>query len=863
MTTPLVVMWSLFYHLSAVTPASLIPAPVCTLQGNFEPDFQADGDLIIGGLFPMHYRVEPPDQNFTYKPAAPQCWGFDPRSFRWAQTMRLAVEEINQSQNLLPNFTLGYKIFDSCATHVAGQRAALAILNGPDLAQSVVCSGTAPVLAVVGDSGTSQSIVVSRTLQPFRIPMISYFSTCSCLSNRKEFPTFFRVIPNDDYQVKAIASLLLRFGWTWVGVVTEDDDYGRFAVQGLLKEVKNSGVCLAYQKMIPKVYSREGILEILDVMKHSTARVVISFAAEGELYPFFKEYMDQNITGIQWIASEAWVTASVFTGSEFYPFLGGSIGFAVRQGQIPGLRDYLVSVNPLRYPSNNLVHKLWGALYGCSLYPSSNRTQTSSQLPPCSGLEPLQEQHSAYLNTSSPRVAYNVYKAVYAIAHSLHNLISCKPRRGPFHNSSCADATNIQPWQVQQYLQDVVFTISGEEVDFDAHGDSIPSYDLINWQRGATGNIEFVNVGLYDGAKDIGNELFIKEEAIMWTGHQTKVLVSVCSESCAPGSRMAVRRGAPVCCFDCVPCDDGKISNENDSVDCTSCPDDYWSNAARTECIPKGIEYLSHDAMGLTLTVIAVLGACLTVAVLGVFLYHRNTPIVKVNNSELSFFILLSLTLCFLCALVFIGEPTSWSCMLRHTAFSITFSLCISCILGKTLVVLAAFTATRPGNNIMKWLGPKQQRFIISVCTFIQVIICAVWLITAPPFPNKNTQYDRSRIILECSVGSEQAFWCVLGYIGFLAALCFILAFLARKLPGNFNEAKYITFSMLIFCAVWLAFIPAYVSSPGKFTVAVEIFAILASSFGLLLCLFAPKCYIIILKPQKNTKQHLMGKVTK
>ncbi|XP_061072467.1 extracellular calcium-sensing receptor-like [Conger conger] len=585
MTTPLVVMWSLFYHLSAVTPASLIPAPVCSLQGNFEPDFQADGDLIIGGLFPMHYRVEPPDQNFTYKPAAPQCWGFDPRSFRWAQTMRLAVEEINQSQNMLPNFTLGYKIFDSCATHVAGQRAALAILNGPDLAQSVVCSGTAPVLAVVGDSGTSQSIVVSRTLQPFR--------------------------------------------------------------------------------------------------------------------------------------------------------------------------------------------------------------------------------------------------------------------------------------SVQQYLQDVVFTLSGEEVDFDAHGDSIPSYDLINWQRGATGNIEFVNVGLYDGAKDIGNELFIKEEAIMWTGHQTKVLVSVCSESCAPGSRMAVRRGAPVCCFDCVPCDDDKVSNENDSVDCTSCPDDYWSNAARTECTPKAIEYLSYDAMGLTLTVIAVVGACLTVAVLGVFLYHRNTPIVKVNNSELSFFILLSLTLCFLCALVFIGEPTSWSCMLRHTAFSIAFSLCISCILGKTLVVLAAFTATRPGNNIMKWLGPKQQRFIISVCTFIQMIICAVWLVTAPPFPNKNTQYDRSRIILECSVGSEQAFWCVLGYIGFLAALCFILAFLARTLPGNFNEAKYITFSMLIFCAVWLAFIPAYVSSPGKFTVAVEIFAILASSFGLLLCLFAQKCYIVVLKPQKNNKQHLMGKVTK
>ncbi|KAK2847370.1 hypothetical protein Q5P01_010369 [Channa striata] len=772
--------------------------------------------------------------------------------------MRLAVEEINQNPELLSNYTLGYKIFDSCAYPLTGQRAALAVLNGLSEDDSPTCSSASPLLAVIGESGSAQSIVVSRILQPFRIPMISYFSSCACFNDRRTYPTFFRVIPNDDYQVKAIAQMLVHFNWTWVGLVRGDHAYGRFAVQGLLRELQGTKVCVAYQVMIPLLYNSQKALEIMQVMRSSSAKVVVVFSAEGEMTPFLRDYMTQNITGIQWVASEAWVTSSVFTGSEYYPYLGGTIGFGIKRGYISRLGDYLQTINPQMYPSDSLVQELWEALYGCSSNPSSG-----SAFPPCSGHDTLLKQHSAYTNTSNTRVSYNVYKAVYAIAYSLHNLLLCQPGRGPFQNNSCAQRNSIKPWELQYYIQDVRFNIDGEEINFDLKGDSVPYYDIINWQKGTAGNIELVNVGLFDGTKPAGEELVIQEDKIMWAGHQSEVPMSVCSASCPPGSRKAVRRGEPVCCFDCVPCDSGKISNQTNSIDCTFCPDNFWSNKDRTACRPKEVEFLAYDSIGIALTVISVVGAFLTIAVLGVFFYNKNTAIVRVNNSELSFFILFALMLCFLCSLVFIGEPTYWSCMLRHTIFSITFSLCISCILGKTMVVLAAFTATKPGDNIMKWLGPKQQRAIIFSGTIIQVVICAAWLIGSPPFPSRNTQYERSKIILECSVGSSLAFWGVLGYIGLQACLCFILAFLARKLPGNFNEAKFITFSMLIFCAVWLAFIPAYISSPGKYADAVESFAILASSFGLLICLFAPKCYIILLKPEKNTKQHLMGKEKK
>uniref|UniRef100_A0AAY5EE98 G-protein coupled receptors family 3 profile domain-containing protein n=1 Tax=Electrophorus electricus TaxID=8005 RepID=A0AAY5EE98_ELEEL len=415
--------------------------------------------------------------------------------------------------------------------------------------------------------------------------------------------------------------------------------------------------------------------------------------------------------------------------------------------------------------------------------------------------------------------------------------------------------------QILNRLKRVNFTTkNGYQVSFDSNGDPVAVYELINWQFKKDGALNFVPVGYYDSSKPRGQE-FRMNSAISWVGGQTEVPVSVCSESCPPGTRKAVQKGRPVCCYDCIPCAEGEISNKTDSLDCLRCSAELWPNTKRDSCLPKSIEFLSwDDTLGIILTVFSVTGAFIAVCVTAVFYKHRASPIVRANNSELSFLLLFSLTLCFLCSLTFIGRPSEWSCMLRHTVFGITFVLCISCVLGKTIVVLMAFRATLPGSNVMKWFGLPQQRLSVLAFTLIQVIICVLWLTISPPFPFKNVKHYKDKIILECGLGSDVGFWAVLGYIGFLAVLCFILAFLARKLPDNFNEAKFITFSMLIFCAVWITFIPAYVSSPGKFTVAVEIFAILASSFGLIICIFAPKCFIIVFRPEQNTKKHLMGK---
>ncbi|XP_068115968.1 vomeronasal type-2 receptor 116-like [Hyperolius riggenbachi] len=414
---------------------------------------------------------------------------------------------------------------------------------------------------------------------------------------------------------------------------------------------------------------------------------------------------------------------------------------------------------------------------------------------------------------------------------------------------------------LRRYLQTVRFSsgnVSREYFNDDQEFDT--SYIIQNHVL-ANGTLFTREVGFFGNQNSNSEQVFINESLIKWKNDQKKIPRSQCSDTCFPGYRKVQIMTIFKCCFGCVPCAEGEISNVTGSENCMKCLDHEWSNENKTQCNVKSVEYLSftNDNISLFFITFSVCFFILTVVIIVIFILNENTPIVKANNKNLSFVLLVSLMISFLCVFLFLGHPVDITCSLRKISFGTLFTIAVSSMLAKTITVFIAFKAIKPGSSWSRWMGAKLPNSIVFICSSGQVVICIIWLSISPPFQELDTTSYHTKIIAQCNEGMVIGLYLVLSYMGILAALSFIIAFFARTLPDSFNEAKYITFSMLVFFSVWIAVIPAYVSARGKNVVAVEIFAILTSSAGLLVCIFFPKCYIMFFRPELITKKNFLG----
>ncbi|XP_070790110.1 vomeronasal type-2 receptor 26-like, partial [Pituophis catenifer annectens] len=406
-------------------------------------------------------------------------------------------------------------------------------------------------------------------------------------------------------------------------------------------------------------------------------------------------------------------------------------------------------------------------------------------------LEALKEEEMDPILT---RDNYFIYNTIWAVARAL-NAAYLSRSRNTFKTGKNVKTPKLKAWQLHSFLRTSQFynnSING--VYLDENGELVADLDIGNTVVFPNRTVIIVTLGSLERVGSLDFKFMMNHDAIAELEELNKPQPpSRCVESCPPGFMKVAQEGKPICCYNCRLCAEGTISTMEDADKCTKCPDDQHPNINRVHCIPKIKSYLSYkENLGIILTSIVLFLSLTTGFGLWIFIKFMETPIVKANNRDLSYILLVSLLLSILTSFLFIGQPRKVTCLLRQTAFSIVFSIAISSILAKTITVVLAFLATKPGNKVQRWLGKSLANSIVLSCSGLQVVICSIWLSTLPPFPDSDMNSQLREIILQCNEGSVTMFYIALGYMGFLSAVCFMVAFLARNLPGAFNEAKLI-----------------------------------------------------------------------
>uniref|UniRef100_A0A8C6VGF9 G-protein coupled receptors family 3 profile domain-containing protein n=1 Tax=Naja naja TaxID=35670 RepID=A0A8C6VGF9_NAJNA len=791
------------------------------------------------------------------------------KNYQHVLALVFAVTGINENQHFLPNISLGFHISESYFSARRYYHIALDFFSATHtLIPNYKCNNQSSLIAVIGGLGTDTSRHLAAILNTYKLPQFSYGDFAPMMRDQSHFVSLYQLVPNEIYQYKAIVQLLLHFRWKWICLMIFNDDGGELFLKNMLPILFENGICPAFIARISVLVFFEDYANaqikwhkiLLDVIK-SEANVIFVHGETRTMLSLIivlnsRHTDDDKLFGKVWIMAVQLDFAALVLHKDLnLEIFHGALAFTPHTHEIPEFQPFLQSLNPYLAKRDGFIQTFWEQAFGCSFLNTNIQENIDNS---CTGEERLESLPGPFFEMSMTGHSYSIYNAAYALANSISIIdSSISAFKKTFARRGIENGI-LQPWQLHHILQNFSFNnTAGEIIQLNEHGEFTVGFDITNVITFPNKSFTRIKVGKMNPWTSQGTEFSISEGSIIWPSNFNQVIpLSLCNVICPPGCHKKKKEGKPFCCYDCVRCAEGKVSPQ---AACNTCQEDHYANKEQNQCIPKMFSFLSYEEpLGMGLAISSYFFFFVTVWVLWIFIKYRNTPIVKANNRSLTYTLLVFLLLCFLSSSLFIGQPQKLTCLFCQMAFGIIFSVAVSCVLAKNVTVIVAFLATQPGSGMRKWMGKKLASAIILFCFSIQAGICLIWLATTPPFPDFDMHSVAEEIVLECNDGSTAMFYCVLGYMGFLAFVSFLVAFFARKLPDSFNEAKFITFSMLAFCSVWISFIPTYLSTKGKYMVVVKIFSMLASTAGLLACIFFPKCYIILLRPELNKRDGII-----
>ncbi|CAL8319185.1 unnamed protein product [Merluccius merluccius] len=811
-----------------------------------EPVSQRDGlklqgDYYISGFFPLH-DMEGPSSGW---PILEDCkeGTVNQHGYHLAQAMRFAVEEINRHSGprrpLLPGVRLGYRLYDVCSLQ-ASILATIDVLRdqeqGDQGASPPPGQDTGPV-AVIGPDSSSKTMALAVLTGASLVPQISYESSNERLSNKKVYPSFFRTIPSDKIQVAALIQLLVRFRWTWIALLGSDNAYGLQGMQGLSQQAAYHDICIAYQAVLPKrtATNAQTLRDMVDRILKTNVETIVLFSSKSRVKGFFPLVVERNVTGKVWLGTEDWVPAALIAEIPGVSTIGTILGVSVKYDAIPGFGEFERKMSKSADT---------GDFSEVPSSPISECLQTSDMYDLAAGQHPL--------DTYDMASSYNVYRAVYAVAHALHRTLGC--------DGGACRMRQVHPWQLLPWLRKVQFTVGNSSMYFDENGDPPTGYDIVAWiWRGNNWTIR--KVGSYT---PLPSTLTLDTSRIEWSHPgdpgSERVPLSICSPDCDFGHRR-LQTGQHKCCFDCLACPAATFLNKTGATSCQPCPEEEWAPPKSEACLRRTVLFLAWDApLSIALLLLLAATLLLTTASSVVLLLHLSTPVVKSAGGRTCLLMLAALTAAAASALCHFGPPTRPGCLLKRPLFVVSFAVCLACVTVRAFQVVCIFKlSSRLPRAYDTWAKNRGPECTILLLSGTVLCVSLLRVATDPPRPAADLRFYPDSVVLECSNTLSPGASAELAGAALLSGLCFSLSYMGKDLPANYNEAKCVAFSLVVCMVSWIGYFTLHLISRDPFTMAVNVFAILSSVLGVFGGYFLPKVYIILFRPQMNTSAHFQN----
>ena len=660
-------------------------------------------------------------------------------------------------------------------------------------------------------------------MQTDYIPQIAYGSSESYTGKDSKFKRYLSTIPPDENQILAIIQLIEYFDWTFPFVIAADDDFGRNSLLLLQTKLDDSKICLAASHLFD--VQNPNIQNIIADLKieHTRTTVVVLLCEYEHAKTIIEAVNREGLLNLTWVGTESWATNTAISRTNIPTLNNGIISI---KKTIPKVREFEDFFDNIKVKSH--LPNVWFESYWKSL-----------------GIDLDGEPKGDLIKKPN---YYNVMSAVYATAHGLHKYLNCTETR-------CEN--NNKPILYAKLISDIVsssFTVPGtvQKFQFNKYGDVVStSYEFVAWPRSISETEKSLYYIFGNWSADNQSTTYVNFSLLKQTSFKSTPIAK-CSQPCKPGYTTII--GERKCCWECAKCDKDFISV--DGINCFSCPFKTISDLTHTTCQNlTNINFSLKNLGGQVIFGMSFLGAAVGLASLFLFIKNWNTPIIRASSREMSTTQLISIVLLFCLPLLYLNNLTKILCGVQIIWFGILYAYIISFILIKTYRLLRVFRKKR-FSKISRFLKNKYQIMLSLSLVTVQLIGEICWFFVYPPKIESYINNEMVTIVDYCGNNTDILLYYNIAYVFFLSLVSGWMAFRARKLPENFNEAQYITFAMFTTCLSWALFGFLHATSEREEKNLIFLIINLINNFCLLTILYGHRFIIIIFYPHLNNKSY-------